>query len=163
MEEAAPLQTNHAEDGLAENAGVHFACTEHTVYKNDRHFYYLEPVFVCRELHLNLEGIALEPYFVKVHSLEHLATIANEARRGIVNGNAGDNPHIFGGVVRHEDTPHGPVDHVYTCHISRAYDHIGAFVDCRLAKAEQVGGVMRKIGGSLLYMQSPDRACRHAR
>ena len=33
MEEAAPLQTNHAEDGLAENAGVHFACTEHTVYK----------------------------------------------------------------------------------------------------------------------------------
>ena len=58
-------------------------------------FGYLESALVSSELHFNLEGIALKADGIEVDGLKHFAAIAFESGRGVVDGNARHDAHIF--------------------------------------------------------------------
>ena len=92
---AVPAQPHDAEQSLAEYSAAHLRRAFATVDKDYRHLFYLEADFIRRVFHLYLEGVAFETYLVEFHRREHSATVAFKARRGVVNLETGDQPHVF--------------------------------------------------------------------
>lgn len=78
----------------------------------------MEAAFEGCEFHFNLEGITFETDAVQMNGFKHFAAVADEAGSGVVNGQAGDEPHVFGGEVRHQDSSHWPVDHIDSAHVA---------------------------------------------
>ncbi len=98
------------------------------------------------EFHFYLECVAFEAYGVEVERFKHAAPVAHESSGGVVHGQACDDAHVFGGVVRHEHAPHGPVHDVDSREVSRAYGHVGAFFGAGTAQALEVGGIVAEVG-----------------
>ena len=164
LEPAVPLQADDAEDGFAEDAGVHFRGAQLAVDEDDGHFLHLCAALVGGELHLDLEGIALEADGVEVDGLQHAAAVAHEARRGVVDGQARNDAHVFRGEVGHQHASHGPVHHVHAAHVARADGHVGPLLGTGLVEAGQVLGVVAEVGVHLedvfvVVLQRPAEAC----
>mgnify|MGYP007122063997 CR=1 FL=1 len=70
---AVPAQPHHAEESLGEDAARHLRRALAAVHEDDRHLLDLEADLVGGELHLNLEGVALEANLVKLDGLQHAA------------------------------------------------------------------------------------------
>ena len=145
-EQAVPLQADDAEDGFAEDGAVHLGSAEHAVHEYYRHLHHAEAHAVGRELHLYLEGIALETDGVEVERLKHAAAVAYEAGGGVVDRYARDEAHVLAGIVGHEHTPHGPVDDVHARDIARAHGHVCAVLGAGLVEAFQVLGIVAEVG-----------------
>ena len=163
LPQAVPLQADDAEDGLAEDAAVHLGRAQLAVDEDDGHLADAEAVFVGGELHLYLEGVALEADAVQGDGLEHAPPVADEARRGVVDGQAGDEAHVFRGEVGHQHAPHGPVDHVDAADVARADGHVRPLVPAGGQEARQVGGVVAEVGVHLedvfvVVLQGPAEA-----
>ena len=144
--QAVPLQADDAEDGFAEDAGVHLRRAQLAVDEDDGHLVDAEGVLVGGELHLYLEGVALKADAVQRDGLEHAAAVAHEARRGVVDGQAGDEAHVFRGEVGHQHAPHGPVDHVDAADVARADADVRPLVTTGGIEARQVGGAVAEVG-----------------
>ena len=99
-----------------------------------------------RELHLNLEGIALEADGIEVDGLQHAAAIADEACRGVVDVQTCHHAHVLRGKVAHQHAPHRPVHHVHARDVARADGHVVAFVLAGGQQARQVGRRMAEVG-----------------
>lgn len=164
LEPAVPLQADDAEDGFAKDAGVHFRGAQLAVDEDDGHFLHLCAALVGGELHLDLEGITLEADGVEVDGLQHAAAVAHEARRGVVDGQARDDAHVFRGEVGHQHASHGPVHHVHAAHVARTDGHVGSLLGTGLVEAGQVLGVVAEVGVHLedvfvVVLQRPTEAC----
>ena len=109
-------------------------------------FYDFEAVFRGCEFHLYLEGIALEFYFVERQSLEDASAVADKSGGGVVDRQAGDESDVFRCVIRHQHTPHWPVDDVDAGDIPRADGDVGAFDSGGVIEFHEVGRIMREIG-----------------
>ena len=70
------------------------------LYEHDGHFYHAESHLVGGEFHFYLECVAFEAYGVEVERFKHAAPVAHESGGGVVHGQACDDAHVFGGVVR---------------------------------------------------------------
>ena len=145
-EPAVPAQTHHAKERLAEDAAAHFARALATVDEHHRHLLDLEANLVGGVFHLNLEGIALEADLIEVDGLQHTATVADEARGGVVDADARDKAHILRGEVAHQYAAHGPVDHVDALNVTGPHGHVAALVVAGGIKARQVVGVVAEVG-----------------
>lgn len=62
---AVEPQPHHAKESLTEDAATHFAGAFTPVYEDNRNFLNLKAHLVGSVLHFYLEGIALEPDFVR--------------------------------------------------------------------------------------------------
>ena len=96
--------------------------------------------------HFDLEGVALETDLVQLDRLEHLAAVALESGGGIVHLEAGHEADVGRGVVRHEDAPEGPVDHVHAVAVARSDGHVGALFGAGGVEPKQVLGVVAEVG-----------------
>ena len=85
-------------------------------------------------------------YVVQVDGLQHFATVAHEACRGVSQADAQDGAHVGRGVVRHQDAPDGPVDHVHPRDVAAAHGHVVALFGHGLQEARHVVGVVREVG-----------------
>lgn len=146
MEPAVPLQPDDPEDSFAEDAAVHLGGAQLAVDEDDGYLLHPEAAFVGRELHLYLEGISFEAYFVQIDGLQHPAAVAHESSCGVVNGQPRDEAHILGGEIGHQHAPHGPVHHIDTAHVARADGNIRTLLGASLVEARKVLGVMAEVG-----------------
>lgn len=139
-EEGAQLHRYDSEEGLTEDAGIHFRRAEHAVGEHYRHLTDAEAELMGSEFHLNLEGIAFEADVVEVNGPEHICFIADKTRRRVADRQSRDEAHIFRGEVAHQHSPHRPVNNVDSAFIAGAYGHVGTVF---LNLFEQTDGVLR--------------------
>ena len=144
--EFGPAQAHDSEEGFAEDASRHLACAELAVDEDDRHLLDTVSEREGCELHLNLEGIALEAYGIEVDAFEHLSGIAYESGCGVAECDAQYGAYVCRGIVAHEHAADGPVDDVDSGDVSRAYADVGPLCGTRFVKARQVVGVVAEVG-----------------
>ena len=76
-------------------------------------------------LHLNLESVAYKLYFIELYGFQNLAFVTHKTCGGILNINPRNKAHINRGKITHQHTAHGPVYHVNTFNVPRAYCRVG--------------------------------------
>ena len=145
-EPSVPSEAHDTEYGLAKDAAVHLRGAQLAVDEDDGYLLDLESALIGGEFHLYLEGVAFEAYLVELNGLQHLAAVALEACGSILHLDTRHKLHVFGGVVRHQHTSHGPVHHIHATHIARADSHIKALIGTGIVEAGQVVGVVREVG-----------------
>jgi len=163
-EPAVPSESHHAEERFAEDAAAHLAHALATVDEDYRHLLYLVAHLVGSELHLYLEGVALEADLVEVDRREHAAAVALEAGCGVVHLEARNHTHVLRSEVAHKHATDRPVDHVHAAHVARTDSHVVALVVAGAVEAWQVVGVVREVGVHLedvvvAVLKRPLEAC----
>ena len=161
--QAVPLQADDAEYSFAEDAAIHLRRTQFAVDEDNRHLLDAEGIFVGSKLHFYLESISFEADAVQRDSLEYATTVAHETRCGVVDGQTGNEAHIFRGEVRHQHAAHGPVHYVDAADIARANAYVCSFVVAGGVESWQVGGVVAEVGVHfedvfIAVLQSPAEA-----
>ena len=63
---SVPTQSHDAKEGFGEDSARHFTCPKFTVDKDNGNLLNLESAFEGGELHLYLECVTLETYFIKL-------------------------------------------------------------------------------------------------
>src|SRR5690606_25400400 len=93
-EPTGDLHLNDSEKRFTENPCTHLRLTFGPIGEDYRNFYYPEPIFNSRKLHLDLKCITNEPDSIKWDGFQYLSPITNEASCGITDRNTGNHPHI---------------------------------------------------------------------
>ena len=78
----------------------------------------MESAFKGGEFHFNLESISFETDVVQMDGFKHFPAVAYKAGSSVMNGQSGNEPHIFGGKVGHQYSSHRPVHHIDSAYIA---------------------------------------------
>lgn len=145
MKKTLQSQTNNTKNSLTKDTSIHLRSTKPSIHKDNRHLKNTKPRLKRLKLHLNLKRITLKLNPIQPNSLQHLPAITHKPRRRIMNRQPRNQPHILRSKIRHKHTPHRPVDHIHTTHITRTNSSIIPLHSTLLIQPRQILRRMTKI------------------
>ena len=87
---ALPLDLKHAKYPFLNDILVHFGSAEFAVYKSYRDFYHFKAQLPSGKLHLDLESLSHEIYFIKIDRFQYFFPVAHKACSGVIHRHPGN-------------------------------------------------------------------------
>ena len=123
----AEREPQDAEKGLAEDSARHLGGSFGAFDEDDRDFTEPEPEPPGGVFHLDLESVTLHADGVEVDGFQRTAGVADESGRGVVQGQARDEPGVCRPEIGDHQPRQGPVDDLSALDVARTDDDVVAF------------------------------------